>query len=157
MRVVVAQRSDWEEWLHLAAEVEPLFGPMVHEPGFHRALRNNIARGTAYCVRRDDGPPGAPLAGGLLFSAHPPRYAIGWLAVTTPCRRQGVGRALVEHVVALVQPPAEMRVTTFGPDCDAEGKAARRFYARMGFEAAEMADPGPDGRSRQIFYRTFAS
>ncbi len=58
MKVFVAQNGDFSAWLSLAAEVEFLFGPMVEEPGFHRALRKNIARGSAYCLRKGDGPVG---------------------------------------------------------------------------------------------------
>jgi GNAT superfamily N-acetyltransferase len=152
-RVVAAQLEDIPAWLALAAEVEPLFGPMVDDPAFHRALCRNIDRGTAFCVREGDGPPGAPLLGGLLFSPKPPVYTIGWLAVTGRCRRRGIGHRLVEHVLGLAEPPAEFVVTTFGAD-HPEGEPARRFYARMGFDAAEAAPDGPDGGSRQIFRRT---
>jgi hypothetical protein len=41
-------------------------------------------------------------------------------------------------------------VTTFGSD-DPAGEPARRFYERLGFQAAEEAPNGPDGGSRQIF------
>jgi ribosomal protein S18 acetylase RimI-like enzyme len=149
-RVVVARAEDIPAWLVLAAEVEPLFGPLVNEPSFQRALSNNIARGTAYCVREGDGPPGLPLCGGLLWSAHPPLYTIGWLAVAEQHRRQGIGLRLVEHVLHLVELPAEVMVTTFGSD-DPAGEPARRFYERLGFQAAEEAPNGPDGGSRQIF------
>ena len=152
MHVVVAQEEDFAPWLDLAAEVEHLFGPLVNDPGFHQALEKNIARGTACCVRQGDGPPGTPLIGGLLFSPHPPRYTIGWLAVSERHRRRGVARLLVEHVLGLVVPPAVVTVTTFGPGVPA-GEPARRFYERMGFHAAEMALPGPEGGSRQVFHR----
>ena len=155
MNVDVAHIDDFAAWLHLAAEVEPLFGPLVGDPRFEEALRRNIERGTAYCVREDDGPPGMPLLGGLLFSPRPPRYTIGWLAVAGGWRRRGVGRALVERVVALVQPPAEMIVTTFGPD-DRTGMAARVFYEQMGFEPAGMAPEGPNGSPRQYFRRVIS-
>jgi GNAT superfamily N-acetyltransferase len=151
--VRVAQAADIPTWLVLAAEVEPLFGPLVSEPSFLRALTRNIERGTAFCVREADGPPGAPLLGGLLFSPHPPVYTIGWLAVTGPHRRRGIGRSLVEHALSLVQTPAEVMVTTFGAD-DPPGIPARRFYGRMGFRAAEPAPSGPDGHARQVFRRT---
>jgi GNAT superfamily N-acetyltransferase len=151
--VRVAQAADIPAWLVLAAEVEPLFGPLVNEPSFQRALTRNIERGTAFCVREADGPPGTPLLGGLLFSPHPPVYTIGWLAVTRRHRRRGIGRSLVEHALSLMQTPAEVRVMTFGTD-DPAGIPARRFYARMGFRAAEPAPNGPDGSARQIFRRT---
>lgn len=148
--VVRAQPEDVPGWLVLAAEVEPLFGPMVNEPGFLRALRRNVDRGTAFCVREMDGPPGAPLLGGLLLSPKPPVYTIGWLAVTQPHRRRGIGRKLIEHVFDLVVPPAEFSVTTFGAD-NLEGQPARRFYERMGFHPAELAPDGPEGGSRQVY------
>jgi ribosomal protein S18 acetylase RimI-like enzyme len=118
MSIFVAQNEDFSPWLYLAAEVEPLFGPMVNEPGFHQALHKNIERGTAYCIRENNGPSGTPLLGGLLFSPKPPEYTIGWLAVAQQYRRCGVGRLLVEYVINLVVPPAEMSVTTFGKDSE---------------------------------------
>jgi ribosomal protein S18 acetylase RimI-like enzyme len=89
--------------MELAREVEPLFGPMVSDPGFQRALENNIARGTAYCIRVEDGAPGSPLAGGLLFSPKPPTYKIGWLAISQNYRGQRLGTRLVTHIIQLVQ------------------------------------------------------
>lgn len=154
MHVAIAERQDNAGFLSLAAEVEHLFGPMVNEPHFLDSLRRNIARGTAFCVREKGGPPGAPLMGGLLFSAKPPVYTIGWLVVAERHRHTGVGTLLVEHAVGLVRPPAEMVVTTFGADVD-EGRPARRFYERLGFRPAEMAPPGPEGGSRQVYRRTF--
>jgi GNAT superfamily N-acetyltransferase len=148
--VAIACEQDIPAWFDLAAEVEPLFGPMVGDPGFESALRRNIARATAACVRVDNGPPGAPLMGALMFSPHPPQYRIGWLAVSRRWRRRGIGRRLVDHALLLVERPAEVSVTTFGADV-AEGQAARRFYARLGFAPAEMAEPGPDGQSRQVY------
>lgn len=154
MHVIVAQPADVPAWLQLASEVEFLFGPMVHEPAFHRTLNNNIARGTAFCIREADGPAGVALLGGLLFSPKPPTYKIGWLVVTQESRCRGIGQRLVNHVVNLVQPPAELLVTTFGADILA-GQPARHFYERLGFTAAETALPGPEGGSRQVFRRRF--
>lgn len=153
MQVLTATPADIPAWLGLAREVEPLFGPLVEEPGFLRALEKNIARGTALCVRADDGPPGSPLLGGMLYSPKPPRWTIGWLAVAQAARRRGVGLLLVEDFLALITPPAELVVTTFGAD-NAAGLPARAFYERLGFYAAEPAPDGPEGGSRQIFRRS---
>ncbi len=156
MHVALAQRADIRGWLDLAAEVEPLFGPMVAEPTFHTALERNIDRHTAFCIREQDGAPGTPLMGGLLFSAaHAPHYTIGWLAAGQRWRRQGVAQALVEHCFRLIQPPAVLSVVTFGED-NLAGRPARRFYERMGFQAAEDAPDGPEGGTRQIYRRQFA-
>lgn len=150
MRVVVADEKDVVAWLDLAAEVEPLFGPMVDDPHFHQALYRNIGRGSAYCVREGDGLPGTPLLGGLLFSSQPPEYRIGWLAVRRDSRRQGIGRGLVEHALGLVQTPAEVSVVTF-PASEPGGTAARSLYAQLGFSPAELVSSGPDGHPRQVF------
>jgi GNAT superfamily N-acetyltransferase len=148
--VHLAQRQDIPAWLELAAEVEPLFGPMVDDPGFVRALLKNVDRGTAFCVRQADGPPGAPLLGGMLFSPKPPIYTIGWLAVTREYRRHGIGLKLVERAFSLAEAPAEFVVITFGAD-HPQGQPARQFYERMGFSPAELAPDGPEGGSRQVF------
>ena len=117
MQIALAQPADIPAWLDLAAEVEPLFGPMVADPGFHAALERNIARQTAFCIREQDGAPSRPLMGALLFSAtHAPHYTIGWLAVAQRWQRQGVAHMLVEHCFRLVQSPAELSVVTFGAD-----------------------------------------
>lgn len=148
--IVIAQKEDIPAWLDLAREVEALFGPLVGELSFQRALQKNIERGTALCARETNGPPGAALLGGLLFSPKPPRYLIGWLAVARSHRRQGIGQMLVRHVLDLAETPAELVVTTFGAD-HPDGEPARRFYEQLGFHAAELAAPGPEGGSRQIF------
>ena len=153
MKVQIAQKEDFSSWLDLAGEVEHLFGPMVEEPGFHKSLSRCIERRSACCIRENDAGPGVPLLAGLLFSAKPPKYKIGWLSVAERARRQGLGRTLVDHVLRLVQPPAEISVITFGPDVG-EGLAARRFYEHFGFSAGEMAGPGPEGGGRQVFRLT---
>jgi GNAT superfamily N-acetyltransferase len=156
-QVEVALYRDVRGWLDLAAEVEWFFGDMLGSAGFYRALLHNIERGTAFCVREGGGPPGAPLLGGLLFSpARPdrPEYRIGWLSVAERSRRLGVGTALVRRVFELVVPPATLSVITFGEDIE-PGRAARRFYERLGFRAAEAAPNGPEGGSRQVFRRAF--
>jgi len=154
MQVVRAVSGDTHAWLDLAAEVEPLFGPLVSDERFLSALERNIARGSATCVRVDDGPPGSVLMGGLLFSSHPPRHQIGWLAVAQAWRRKGVGRLLVEHALCLVQRPAEVSVVTFGQGVPGGG-AARAFYVDLGFVPCEPAEAGPDGQPRQVYHRTF--
>ncbi len=153
MRTAMAEARDIPAWLALAAEVEPLFGPLVHNERFRRALERNVARGSAICMRAGDGLPGSLLMGGLLLSAHPPQYQIGWLAVARVWRRQGVGRLLVQHALSRVRPPAAVSVVTFGPGVPG-GDAARAFYAQLGFAPCEPAEKGPNGQSRQVYRRT---
>lgn len=150
MKVQTATETDFDAWLDLAQEVEPLFGPMVAEPTFHAALRGHIERETALCVRRADGSPGAPLLAGILISRRPPDCRIDWLAVASRARGRGLGSLLLAHSLALMPRPSTVSVVTFGSDNPA-GVAARRLYERYGFVAAEMTDPGPEGESRQLF------
>jgi GNAT superfamily N-acetyltransferase len=153
VRIKGAQCRDIRSWLDLAAEVEPLFGAILDDPAFHVALLRNIERGTAYCVREGDGPPGAPLLGGLLFSPRRPDRPddrIGWLAVAGRARRRGVGRRLVAHAIGLLTPPAVLTVVTFAEEVEA-GRPARRFYERLGFDPAEPLAPGPEGGGRQRY------
>jgi ribosomal protein S18 acetylase RimI-like enzyme len=155
MQVALAQPADIPAWLHLAAEVEFLFGALVADPAFHQALERNIQRQTAFCIREQAHVPGTPLVGALLFSAtRAPHYKIGWLAVAECWRRRGAAQALVTHCFDRIQPPAELSVTTFGAD-NLAGKPARDFYARMGFHAAEAAPNGPAGDTRQVYRRLF--
>ncbi|MBN1887483.1 MAG: GNAT family N-acetyltransferase [Thermoflexales bacterium] len=77
------------------------------------------------------------------------------MAVAQPHRRHGIGRRLIEHIVGLVDIPAELVATTFGGD-NPTGEPARRFYEQMGFHAAEPAPNGPEGSSRQVFRRAIS-
>jgi ribosomal protein S18 acetylase RimI-like enzyme len=149
--VVAATSEDVPGWLELAAEVEQLFGPMVDDPEFHRALARSISRTTALCARVDDGPPGAQLAGALIFSPHHPRCVIRWLAVRASWRGQGCGTALVREAFRrFATYPCTIEVDTFGAGHPGEG--ARHFYEHLGFVAGRVLPPGPEGGPRQLFW-----
>ena len=156
MKVQIATRADIPSWLELASQVEFLFGPMVDQPDFQNALRKNIDRESAYCIREQDRSAGAPLMGGLFLSSRPPEYHIRWLSVAEQWRRRGIGTVLLEHVFDLIKLPAELFVATFGAD-NLEGQPARQFYKKMGFEFLAEAPPGPEGGSREIFQKSFPS
>src|SRR5438067_2684251 len=92
MYVRRAQRDDVPRWPALAAEVEVLFGALVDNPDFRRALHRNIERGTAFCVRENDGPPGAPVLSRARIPAGgaSTRRSGRWLAPgSPPLRRVG--------------------------------------------------------------------
>lgn len=150
MHVALAQEGDIDAWLVLASGVEMFFGPLVDNPCFLANLRKNIARGTALCIRGGDGQPGSPLAGGLMFAPHPPKYELSWLAVDERWRRRGVARALVNQLFRLVVRPANIVLLT---DAEIEGRecAARAFYQRLGFKPCEPGPINPNGVKTQVF------
>lgn len=84
MIVRLALKQDAPGLIDLARQVEDWFGPMAGDPGFRAVLDRHIGRGTAL-VAVDAGQAG--LLGGLLFSAKPPAYHVGWLVVSGPARR----------------------------------------------------------------------
>jgi GNAT superfamily N-acetyltransferase len=147
--VRLARGQDVPGFLGLAAQVEQWFGPMVEDPGFHRAVDRHVRRSTALVAASSE--PG--LLGGLLFSARPPEHHVRWLVVAERARGTGVGRALMSDAMRrFVRGPGTVEVVTFGPDHPgAEASGARAFYESLGFIPAEAADPGPEGGSRQVY------
>jgi GNAT superfamily N-acetyltransferase len=150
--VRVAEEPDFPGFLGLAAQVEAWFGPMVEDPGFHDAVRKHIRRSMALVAVSPD------LLGGLLFGGTAPKYHVRWLVVSERARGSGVGRALMaEAMRRFVPAPGTVEVVTFGADHPgASVSGARVFYERLGFVPAEVADPGPEGGSRQLFRLTVA-
>ena len=144
VRIELARTEDSGSFLDLAAEVEDWFGPMVDEPGYHRAVRKNIERGSALLAFDV-----SDVVGGLFFSRQrAPAYEIGWLVVTSSRRSEGIGTALIARAVRdWVQAPAVIGVVTFG--ADHPGAASRRFYERLGFVSVGIVTKGPDGGSRE--------
>ncbi|MEU7409670.1 GNAT family N-acetyltransferase [Streptomyces sp. NPDC042638] len=152
MIIRVAQERDLPGFLGLAAQVEHWFGPMVDDPGFSRAVAENIRAATALVAQDRDS---SGLLGGLLFEAAAPVHHVHWLVVSQAARGRGVGRALVSDAVRrFVRGPGTVEVVTFGPDHPgAVTSGARAFYESLGFTPAEATAPGPEGGSRQIYRR----
>ncbi len=141
MRAEPAGQADLVSWLELAAEVEPLFGPM---PDFGTHAERAIRRGTALVVRDRS----EVVLGAALLSARSGERHIQWLAVRSGARRRGVARALLTEIIRRWPPPGRIDVVTFGPDVPA-GAPARALYLSFGFSPAEMLPAGADGTSRQ--------
>ncbi len=147
-QVIPAEHSDTKAWLNLARQVEPLFGPMV-DRGFDGAIRDNIGRGSAFCVRNHECP--LTLAGGLLFDYRDaPTYTVTWLAIDERLRKMGLAQQLLRYALQSTVNPCVIEVVTFGPDHPG-GPAARRFYESFGFSPGPMRERGPEGGSRQSY------
>ncbi|PCG84317.1 GNAT family N-acetyltransferase [Streptomyces sp. WZ.A104] len=150
MTIRPAREADLAGFLTLASQVEHWFGPMVAEPGFHRAVDDHIRDGAALIAESATAP---GILGGLLLGAAPPAYHVHWLVTSEHCRGAGVGRLLMaEALRRYVTGPGTVEVVTFGPDHPgAVDSGARVFYEKLGFEPGEPTDPGPEGGSRQIY------
>lgn len=143
LRADVAAQRDLPSWLELAAEVEPVFGPV---PGFADHARRAVGRGTALVVRdRDD-----TVLGAVLLSHRAAERRIHWLAVRAQARRRGVAAVLLTAVLDRWPALGDIDVVTFGPDVRA-GQPARSLYESFGFQPADVLPPGPEGGSRQRF------
>jgi ribosomal protein S18 acetylase RimI-like enzyme len=92
------------------------------------------------------------MVAGMLLALKPGICRIGWMGVSATCRRRGIGTALLEHAASLVERPGGLRVTTFGPD-NPMGGITRDFYRKHGFQPREIKPGGPNGYSKQQFYK----
>ena len=136
-----ARESDLPSWQELAAEVEPLFGPM---PDIAGHIRRGIARGTALVAEDTD----RRFAGAALLSRDGQPHSINWLAVRADARRRGVGASLTRAILTRWDDGEPIHVVTFGAD-NPDGAGARALYAAYGFQFDEHTENGPEGGRRE--------
>ena len=125
MNVEYAKISDFDAWIELAREVEPLFGPMADEAGFQEGLKMAIAAKTAFSICSTEG-----LMGGIVISKE--SNEIVWLAVSERYRQQGCGRELIKFAINQLNSPESIFVQTFAESVP-EGRSARKLYSDFGF------------------------
>ncbi len=142
MEVHVATLADFEPWLALAQEVEPLFGPMVAEHSFHQALKDAIRAGSAFCIRAEAAQPGDSLCGGIVIA--PEANELAWFAVAERYQGCGFGKALLAHALSQLDQNRDVAVQTFDAKSEA-GAPARGLYQRFGFTDHQAGPPTPTG------------
>ena len=142
--------EDFDAWLSLAMEVEPLFGPMAHERAFKEALMQAISEGRAFCIRSDQVEKESSLKGGIIISRE--SNEIAWFAVSKPYRGMGVGRQLLEFAVGQLNPQESIVVETFDASVP-EGMAARKLYMDFGFTDNQDGGLNPAGIPTVIMKR----
>ena len=142
--------EDFQAWIALAREVEPLFGPMADEPGFRDALQQAIDDKTAFCIRACPDHGKAVLVGGIVISK--PANAIAWLAVSGKYRKMGYGRDLLAYALTQLNSEEDIIVQTFD-EFIPEGKAARKLYLEFGFVDDQDGGLNPAGVSTVIMRR----
>lgn len=142
-----AQPNQLNDWLELAREVEPLFGPMADLPEFQDALAQAIAAGTAFsCCDQASG----ALLGGIVIN--PGHNEIAWLAVNSRARGKGLGPMLLNYAIERLDNSRPISVTTFDASCGA-GLPARRLYQACGFEDLAPAGTNPAGLAIVVMQR----
>ncbi len=142
VKVRTATPADYNDWLALAKEVEPLFGPMVGDASFRDALKSALLERSALCVSGPAGDGGEMFHGGVVVSRE--ANEILWLAVCRDSRRQGAGKALLAEAIAGMDRDRPVTVTTFDGTVEA-GLPARRLYLSFGFVDGEPAGANPAG------------
>jgi len=130
MKVEYAELRDFDAWIRLAREVEPLFGPMADEVPFQEALKQAMAQKTAFCIRSDSDGKERALKGGIIISEE--LNEILWFAVLKPCRGKRYGRTLLDFAVSRLNRTKPILVQTFDASSP-DGRAARKLYLDFGF------------------------
>jgi ribosomal protein S18 acetylase RimI-like enzyme len=150
LKTQVSTLDDFPQWLRLAGEIEPLFGPMVEDPRFSESLRRAIAAKEAFCIRNLDGDKQQTLQGGIVICRK--KNEILWFAVAEKSRRQGIGKALLEEAIRQLDSGRSMIVTTFAESVE-KGFPARKLYHLYSFKDYLPGDLNPAGIPTVIMIR----
>lgn len=133
MNVTKGTPADIDHWMALVEEIRSDL-PGLETQALMDAHRATVLRfmseGRALCVKAD-----GRIAGVLLLSVR--RNMICCLAVAPEYRRRGIGSALVEKALMLLDRSRAITVTTFRKE-DPKGAAPRALYQRFGFQPADL-------------------
>ena len=151
MKLVKPTLTEIKDWLLLAGEVEPLFGPMVDDPNFSDALRQAFDKGTALSAKSPE--PENALAGGVVVD--PSENEIAWLAVSKARQRQGVGDLLLKGGLDLLSRTRPVKVVTFAPG-PGQAEAALGLYRKHGFIFHSHSGLNPAGLAVQTLVKPVA-
>lgn len=125
--------EDLESWMDLVQAVREEF-PGLESPEAIREHRETVrkfmGRGEALCLSEQ-----GVVVGVLLYSSK--RSMICCLAVHPECRGRGIGIKLLSAVLGQLDRTKDITVSTFRAE-DTKGVAARRLYARFGFQPGEL-------------------
>ncbi|HNZ44220.1 MAG TPA: GNAT family N-acetyltransferase [Bacteroidales bacterium] len=130
--------DDFDAWMALAAEVEPLFGPMTTMPAFKEAISNCVKYKNAYGISFKN----EILAG--IVAVDREKNEIVWLAVSQKYQGKKLGDKLVKKCIEEMADRGDIFVQTFAENI-AAGIPARRIYERNGFTDLMKAGKNPAG------------
>ncbi len=128
--------QDYDTWMELAKEVEPLFGPMTNSMAFQEGIKHCIQNNNAFGIENDKG----DLAG--IIALDKEKKEILWLAVRKKYRGNKYGDKLVKKAIEELDRNEDIYVQTFSKKMD-EGKNARTIYENNGFVDWKDAGKNP--------------
>ena len=146
MEVQVSEIEDFENWLNLAKEVEPLFGPMSGEELFQVGLKDLIIKEQAFCIKK-----GNDFCGAIAISKD--ENEILWFAVSERFKNRGYGKLLLKFAMKNLDNTRNIIVQTFSEGIDA-GEPARKLYKSLGFVDLKPSETNPAGYPTVIMVKS---
>lgn len=133
----LVKNQDFNAWLELAKEVEPLFGEMVECEDFKTEIKKFIHHSSAFCIENTNHIEG-------IVAINKAENEIAWLAVSKKSRRKGYGYRLLKTAIDCLDNNKPIFVQTFSSNVK-DGIAARKLYMRFGFQDYKEAGKNPAG------------
>ncbi|HNX44109.1 MAG TPA: GNAT family N-acetyltransferase [Bacteroidales bacterium] len=130
--------QDYDAWIELAEEVEPLFGPMTDSKEFQNGIKDCILNKNAFGLENEKG----NLTG--IVAIDRANNEIMWLAVAKKHRGNNYGEKLVKKAIEELESNGDIYVQTFSGKVNI-GKNARKIYESNGFADFKDAGRNPAG------------
>lgn len=129
---------DYDAWIELTEEVEPLFGPMIDSTEFQKGIKDCIQNNSAFGIETEKG----NLAG--IVALDRANNEIMWLAVAKKHRGNNYGEELVKKAIEELESNGDIYVQTFSGKVDI-GRNAKNMYEKNGFVDLKDAGRNPAG------------
>jgi len=131
------EMEDYNAWLDIAREVEPVFGEMVTNTEFQNGIKKCISDSSAICIANDCNIEG-------IIAINKTENEISWLAVREESRGKGYGYQLLKKAINYMDDNKPIFVQTFSPQIKV-GEMARRMYLKFGFRDFKDGGKNPAG------------
>jgi ribosomal protein S18 acetylase RimI-like enzyme len=138
--------QDFDKWLDISREVEPLFGPMANSEEFRNGIKNCIENHNAFGIENE----GENLAG--IIALDRDNNEISWLAVGKNYRGNNYGEKLIQKAIDELSDNGDIFVQTFSEKVT-EGRSARIIYERNGFRDFKESGKNPANIDTVIMVR----
>lgn len=126
------EKNDYQTWLELAKEVEPLFGPLINSQEFQKGINDCIENQNAYCFEDEN----HNVVG--IIALNRKKNEIAWLAVGEKYRGKNYGDKLLKKAIEELASNGDIYVQTFSSEVE-EGMFARKLYEKNGFKELRQA------------------